>query len=463
MISLFMFILIVALICLPGYLLVNYFWNESLNNYEKAGLSFMAGLTLNYCFNLFASIVGIGINFLSIITPLIVMSILLLWLNIKYKKLNLKPKPKKIGRSDFINSFLLFAFISLFFFTIFYQTLSSGFNSWDEYSFWGKATKSINFTQDFFMMDALSAEGDSNPTLVPVSAHALASWKSDFFAENYAKMLSPLSLLFFTIFLYGYMKRLGIGLMDRSIFLILFLFSSQKLTQLSTILYADIFFLYVYSIGVACLLRVLYEKLSLNTIYLSVAILALLPFIKRGGSVSAIIAIFSVFVFLVPMIIKQKKQKVLIMAPVLIVLAQLASSFITKIGGEVYSPFPPEPFQYIRQAIPMIPGLIAVMLKKLTDLNYHTIIFPISVFAMLAAAFVGNKKVYLAVIIIGILNIGYFFAGGLMLFSLEELVTLASFERYIVQFLPIYFMGLIFAYSELRQYFFKKVGVVRRG
>lgn len=447
--SLLLLIVVVAILSGAGFLVTDWFWRSVLNVFEKIGISFAFGLVLNYFLTLLATLAGFKVTLVSSLIPLMLVVGGVLFLNFKNRAIRPTKELASKGWKERAVNVGLFIFLVVFFLSLGYKTLVSGFNAWDEFSFWGKATKAVNFTQDFFMMDALSAEGDSNPTLVPVSANLLASASPGFFAENYAKMLSPLSLLFFVIFLYGYMLRLDIKPLDRALFTILFLLSSQKMIQLSTILYADIFFLYIYAMGTACLLRVVAEKNNYKLMGLAVTILAFLPLLKRGGSISALITIFSVYIFTINIKKSWRQLTPLVLSAVAIVLVQLFSTYLGKLGGDVFSPYPPEPFQYTRQAIIMLPDLIIVMFRKIFSLDYHTIIFPLSLAVMSLAFWVNKNKAYLTVFLIGILNAGYFFAGALVLFSLEELMVLASFERYIVQFLPIFFIGTILAYKEL--------------
>lgn len=436
----------IFLVFLIGYYVAKMIVGKGFNFAENIGASFGVGLTLNYFNLLILSLLGIQINAFLILLGF------LIWLGIAYfnlrgRSLSEKQRWRKINFS-FLH-FLLILLLLVCFGSLFFKTISVGFDAWDELAYWGKAARMVYVHKSIIIQEYLVPESSGFPTLWPVSGGSVAIFAGGF-VENYLKLLTPLAFSSLAIYFYGYLKRLSLDLNERLAFVLILVTGSPHLFYYASNFYADVFFIYLFTIGTTLLLRLSDEKKESGLKWLTSFFLIALVLAKRGGSILALISIFSIFLFSVRDLFKRKKAIVFVVPLASIFLSQIGWSKFSLAMGQSTSTYANIPFENFKFGISNLPYMLNMGYIKLMNRWNYPFFWSVTGYSLLLGSIIFRKKIYFTIALIVILNLAYLLTAYLILFSKNEVLMLASFERYVLSLIPICLLGIAHFYKDLR-------------
>lgn len=436
-----------------GYLISRLLLGRDSNKLLSLGLSFGFGIGWNSVLFFLFSAIGLKINLSVIVIYSLITLLVLVYLN--RKELLIINYPLKLKelinrKYDLITLFLCFFIFSLLL-AVFYRTLITVFGNADEWSYWGVAAKRV-FQFGTVDLRHMGFEGfEKYPLLSPITA-ASFSMAINQFTENFSKLISPLSLSFITIFLYGYFKNIGLKTKENMIFLLMLLASGPILSSMSSNLYADIPFAYLYSAGVLIFTLVfINQKLNRTRIYLVSGIfLSLAAWTKIEGSFiclgTALVLWFFDYVYN-----KVKLKQVLyVLVPALVF--PLFWYLYGKAVNLGQAGWTDKVFDNTRFAIQNIGIIVKAMAKKTINTNLFSVIWIYTFFIAIVGLIKYRKsKVFLLLLSILVINVVYLLFTYMFVFSSQESQVAASFERYILHFLPVAIAMIAIVYIEFKQ------------
>jgi len=450
MISWFLSVLFILMLIAVGFIIVNYFLRDYLNFYENFGLAIGAGLMIN-----FVNVTALSTFGLKISTVVLIL-LNSLWVTALYLW------SRRQHRALFVNNFTkeklsylsigILLLISLILFVMLYRVLSSGFSSWDEFSFWGKAARMTFVNQNIFVNRAVTVEGSGQPLFWPSSVGSMAIFAGSF-VENYIKMLTLSFFASFLVFLYGFAGRFKLEVNEKLLAVLMFVSSSQILIQFSTYLHADAAFMYYYAVGTLLLFAGLVEEKTRKELLLpGFLALSVLVFVKRGGSVLSLISIFSLAIVSLKGLFREGYWKKFAIASIAIVALQLLWSLVAPALGQISSPFMvSKPFEFFYYGLQRLPGISYLVLVRMNNHYYFTTVWFFSISSIILGALFLRRRIYYALATFLILNVAYLLVAYLVMFSEFEINTLGSFERYAIAFLPVCFLAIIVFYNDMKK------------
>ncbi len=297
-------LLFFVFVIISGYLAVEVIDGSrpSLNFLEKLGMSFGLGLGIN-------SVVIILLTLLTIQSSKEVLVIsfciqIILFLGIlssrpakeRLKEIKLKNLwPIIKYRYDFIELILLII-ICLLVLSRFYRALGTPFNTWDEFSYWGIAAKAIYISKSALIKGFIDGGFEKYPLFLPISSASVNIFL-DKFAENYSRLINPALFVSLGVFIAGLLKRLGLSFKEILLMLIVFFTGGHIVSEMASILYADMTFAYFYGIAIAVYLLNYLDKQRESNYILTGLFLSLAAWTKIEGLQIALFTVFAIAAF----------------------------------------------------------------------------------------------------------------------------------------------------------------------
>ncbi len=447
--TLVLYLLFIAGLSFTGFVLINNLFRGKINFFENLGLALSIGLMLNFVVVASLSAVHVAITpFLMLFPLLALMGVVYFW-DRKLKRAFIEINVEKI-KVNWL-TVVVVLILGAVFFAMFFRVMSSGFTSWDEFSYWGKAARMTFVDKNVFINKVVTVEGSGQPVFWPASTGSMAIFAGGF-VENYVKLLTFSMYLFFVTYLFGFLDRFDIKLNEKLLFLLLFVSSSQALLQYATYLHADIPLMCFYSAGTILVFLGIYKQNSKNDLFwLGIALLSAVIFIKRGGAVLSLISLFSLAFVSYRAIFKNGNWKRYLSASLFLVVLQALLLLASKALGEMASPFNiSKPFEFFNYGLTHFSEMTYSMVAVLNNHYNFTAIWFLSFGAIIFGSIVFRKKIFIAVATLVFLNVAYLTVAYLVMFSQIEIVTSASFERYVLAFLPICFTTVVALYIEIK-------------
>jgi hypothetical protein len=453
--SLFMSLVFVLLIFITGYLLTQILFEDSFNIFEKYGAAFGIGLGANFSTLFILSIARIPISLFTISLSFIFwITLSLMYLKKREKLSNLLPKLRRV-RLDFFPIFLGLLLFTIFY-IIFFRTITLGFSAWDEFSYWGKASRMIFSSHNIFIQPYVTADSSSNPLFWPASAGSMSIFTGEF-VENYIKLLTPILFMSLGVFLFGYFDRLKLKINEKLLFLVLYFSSGQYAILYATTLYADIPYIYFFSIGVLTLYRWLYEEMSVNKMFVVLPFFLILTITKLGGSILAIASIVAVALFTMKKVFTKENFMKLSLIPLIIAANQIFWIILSKFMGQTQSTLGNKAFQNFGYAIDNAQILAIQMARILNNKYGFNYFWGVVLVLVIVGLFAFRKKVYGAILLNFIFYVSYLMFAYAVLFTQRELLMLASFERYVMPVMPLFLFGIAYFYRDAQDFLLAKV------
>lgn len=450
MITLVLYFLYILLLVFSGFVVINNLFRGKVNFFENVGIALAVGLISNFIIVAGLSTLHVGVSMPRILViQLMIIGLIYVW-DLKLKRSFLEFQVEKFEFN--LVSLLIILLVGGIFFVMLYRVMSTGFTSWDEFSYWGKAARMTFVDRNIFINRVVTVEGSGQPVFWPASAGSMAIFGGKF-VENYVKLLTLSIYTSFCVYLFGFMMRFKLNLNEKLLFVLLFVSSSQALLQYSTYLHADIPLMYFYSAGTILLFSTLYRNDSKDGLFwLGIILLSAVIFIKRGGSILSLISLFSLAAVSLRGIFKNQYWRKVVLASIVLVVLQLVWMVASPMLGEMASPFNiSKPFEFFRYGLEHLSQMTYGIFSRFNNHYNFTAVWFLSFASIIWGVVITKGRVYFSIALLVFLNISYLMVAYLVMFSQMEMVTLASFERYILAFLPICFTAIIMFYSQMKE------------
>lgn len=450
-------ILFSILILYAGFAVAWLWGKDHFNFFERIGIGFGIGLGLNSLFIFLLSWAGLTISSLSIILPLIIAGILIsikLYQENVFRLEGIKQKLTnfKLTKETVLSGSLLI-FMFPFVLSTFNRALTSSFNYWDEFSFWGLASKII-FLNRSIQLKGIISTMEKYPLFIPINVASINIMMGSFY-DNISRLIVPFSLIFVMIFMYGFLKRLELKNWEKLFFCALLLVSGPVIASMASQLYADIPFAYFYTIAVLIYLINIFQKSDKIYYLFSGIFFGLAAWTKLEGLQVSVMTIATlVFVqYLYSKKLPLSELKYLATTFLIFPALWAIYKWAYALDGGVSQQ---KLFAYTGFALQNVDKIIKGMISQMRWGEYWAYFWKIIAgIIALSALFFRKNKALITLILILLINIGYLFAVYLFFFSPRELLKAASFNRYLTHIVPLVTIMIAFFYVELKKFALK--------
>lgn len=443
-----------------GYFVVEIAAKKHLNMLEKLGIAVGAGYAQATLMVFFISWAGKEITFVKVISFLLIGLAIALAFLLSIKRLGpivgefiKEGKSLLKARRDVLDWFLMLT-VSGLILTQFYKSLGFVFDTWDEFSFWGMAAKAIYTGKSVILTKVgLLPEFEAYPLFLPI-ASSLNNIAAGSSAENYSRLINPILLLGIVLFLSGFLQRLDLNIKEILLFIILLLSSGSVFSQMASILYGEISMAYFYSIAVLVFLINFIEKPRKEYYILSAIFFAFSSWVRVEGAQLSLLTLTLLLIFDYLFIRTEGLKEKLKMNTVLygIILSIPVMWYVFgKMAGFGRPGWSTYLFSDLGAKISNIKSIAGSMYSQTILSNGWPIfwlIVAISVFISLLLFRRNNLTIIIFSIML--LNIVYLLLAYIFVFPTNQAIAAASFNRYIIHFLPIAVVFVAYEYRDLK-------------
>lgn len=444
-------IILNSLLIAAGYLLAKAIIKNHTNPIIVLGISFGLGVGLNaILFFFYSAISNERIGFWHI---LIWLSAVIIGLAIYLYKKRILFRPEigftknilkvKYHPFEFLLIFIIFSLVL----SLFYNSLIFPFGNADEWSYWGTAAKRI------FQFGSIDLRGmgfggfEKYPLLIPITSASVNMFVGTFY-ENFSRVVTPLFTLFMMIFLVGFLKEFSFKKKEIYCFVFLLLTAGNIYSAMAATLYADVQLGYLYSVAVMLfLLSIKKPEVKKGLYFLSGAFFSFAAFTKIEALYICLASVFGLM-FLDWLYHKNNLKDYLYF---------LLPSFFLPVSWFFYSKaknlgaagWTEGIFANTEYAFKNFFVIIKNMAKKTINPYYYTTFWVYVVLSSVIGFFTSLKNkyfIFIFAIIFG--NFLYLLSTYLFVFNAPTIAVLASFERYIIHFLPLSLLMVAFVYQD---------------
>lgn len=453
-------IALTLLITITGYLVIKTLLKDSVNPIVIFGISFGAGVGLNATiFFLYSFIFSSKIGLAHIVTWLFIVTGVTLFYVIR-KKISFSQEVEQIKRVVTakyhpVSLLVVFVMFSLIL-ASFYNSLLFPFGNADEWSYWGTATKRI---YQFGTVD-LRGMGfggfEKYPLLVPITSASIDLAAGNFY-ENFSRSITPLFTLFTLIFLIGFLKEFKFKNTEITCFSILLLTAGNIYSAMAATLYADVQLGYFYSLAVMIFLLSIKKPEIKKQLYLiSGAFFSFSAFTKIEALYICLATVFGLI------ILDWLYHKNKMIDYLFLIIPSLFLPVLWYFYGKIHhlgtAGWTEALFADTAYAFQNFSEIIKNMARKtIRRPMYYTTFWLYVAGSSIVGLFTSLKnKYYVITFLVLVANFFYLLASYLFIFNAPTIAVLASFERYIIHFLPLSVLIMAFVYQDVNNRWLKR-------
>ncbi len=444
---------------LLGYLLVKRI-APNLNIYLSLGLSFTLGSGLLVFLLFILSVCGLPLNSLAIVIVSLASVFLSLILSLKRVPCMLKDLREitdtVVAKYTFLE-ILLFAAASVLLLSVLFQAVTTAFNMNDEFSYWGVAAYRIFSSGTVNLKNIIFTDFEKYPLYLPINA-AIPSILRGYFSENFSRMATFITLPFLLLLMFGAIKDLGLKYKENILFMILIVTSGRIFTRFSGILYADSPFAYFYTAATtvfALSLNVKDLKQKRRLYFLSGLLFSLTTWVKVEGLM--IVAATIAFGLLVELVGKRSEQiydtiknfLYIVVPAVFIPLIWILYGNLANLGQSGWTTKLFANTEFAMSNLGTILDSMRILAFSLPLYSGFWLLASVALVVGLVFFWKDKRVLFLSGIIL--LNVSYLLATYLFVMGSAESLRAASFDRYIIHFLPIAVYLMAVVYSRYKQ------------